>query len=215
MKLIHGDCLDVLKTLDSGSVDAVITDPPYLVDYRGRWNSDWRQMANDDKGAWLAPLAVELFRLLPVSGFVVCFYGWGAAGEFLAAFRAAGFRPTSQLIFVKNQIGLGYHTRGRHEQAYLFAKGKARPQKVLPDVLGWTRVRKAVHPTQKPLDAIVPLVERFCPEGGACLDPFMGSGTTGIACLQTGRRFIGVEIDKDYYDIACQRIADAQVKNAA
>jgi DNA modification methylase len=148
--LIQGDCLDVLPELDSGSIDSVITDPPYGVDYRGRWGSKQKRIINDSSNWWIPALANEIFRLLPSSGFVICFYGWAAAGVFLDAFNNAGFRPTSHLIFVKNVWGLGYHTRGKHEQAYLFTKGKAKPQIVGADVLPWTRVQNRIHPTQKP-----------------------------------------------------------------
>jgi DNA modification methylase len=209
--LIQGDCLDVLPELDSGSIDSVITDPPYGVDYRGRWGSKQKRIINDSSNWWIPALANEIFRLLPSSGFVICFYGWAAAGVFLDAFNNAGFRPTSHLIFVKNVWGLGYHTRGKHEQAYLFTKGKAKPQIVGADVLPWTRVQNRIHPTQKPLDAILPLAIRFCQDRGTILDPFMGSGTTGVACLQTGRNFIGVEIDPTYCAIAKERIAKAEL----
>lgn len=209
-RLLLGDCLEVMRGLPDASVDAVVTDPPYGVDYRGRWDSDYPPIANDSATGWLPSLASELFRLLPLSGFVVCFYGWPTAGDFLTAFRAAGFRPTSHLVFVKNVWGLGYHTRGKHEQAYLFTKGRARPQRIGADVLPWKRVRKPVHPTQKPLDAIRPLVERFCPKDGIVLDPFFGSGTTGVACIQTGRNFLGIEIDPRYHAVGQRRLAHVQ-----
>ena len=205
-----GDCLEWLPTLPSGSVDAVITDPPYGVDYRGRWNSEWHKIANDARLGWLREWACQLARACASDAFVCCFYGWPHADAFLAAFRAAGFRPTTHLVFIKNQIGLGYHTRGQHEQAYLFAKGSPRPSVVDSDVLPWTRVLRAEHPTQKPLDAIRPLVERFCPAGGLVLDPFMGSGTTGVACVELERRFVGCEVDPSYHAVAARRIAAAQ-----
>jgi DNA modification methylase len=70
-------------------------------------------------------------------------------------------------------------------------------------------VRTRVHPTQKPIQAITPLVE-YAPDGGAVIDPFMGSGTTGVACMQLGRKFIGIELHEPYFDIACERIENAQ-----
>ncbi len=208
---IHNvDCLDFLRTLPDGSVDAVVTDPPYGVGYTGRWNSEWKPIANDKNLAWLPEWASELGRVLAPTCFVACFYGWPVAGAFLDSFKMAGFRPTSHLVFIKNQMGLGYHTRGKHEQAYLFTRGKAKPTEVGTDVLSWTRVRNAEHPTQKPIDAIEPLVSRFCPQGGTVLDPFAGSGTTGVACIQTGRNFIGCEIDAGYAEIARRRCKEAE-----
>lgn len=212
IQLHNGDCLEVMKTLPDGSVDAVITDPPYGVDYRGRWNSEWAPIANDKRLGWLPEFAKDLVRITKIDGFVVCFYGWPHAGVFLDAFNAAGFRPSSHLVFVKNQMGLGYNTRGKHEQAYLFSKGKPKADLVLPDVLPWTRVVKPVHPTQKPLDAIEPLCERFACRDATVLDPFMGSGTTGVACVRTGRNFIGIELDAGYFAIARSRIEAEQAK---
>jgi DNA modification methylase len=209
--LIQGDCLEVMRELDSWSIDAVITDPPYGVDYRGRWGSKQKPIINDSSNWWIPTLASELFRILPVSGFVICFYGWPTAGVFLDAFNAAGFRPTSHLVFIKNMWGLGYHTRSKHEVAYLFAKGKVKPQIVDTDVFPWTRVRNRVRPTQKPLDSILPLAMRFCQDEGTILDPFMGSGTTGVAAIQTGRRFIGIETDPVYCAIARERLAKAEL----
>ena len=205
-----GDCLDVLRSLPDGSVDAVVTDPPYGVDYRGRWNSEWPKIANDAHLGWLPEWAEQLGRVCRPDAFVCCFYGWPHADAFLSAFRGAGWKAVSHLVFVKNQIGLGYHTRAKHEQAYLFAKGSPCPAIVDADVLPWTRVLDAEHPTQKPLDAIRPLVERFSPEGGTVLDPYMGSGTTAVACVELGRHFIGCEIDPAYHCIAARRVAEAQ-----
>ena len=117
------------------------------------------------------------------------------------------------MVWTKNQIGLGYWTRGKHEQAYILAKGSpALPLIAESDVLSWTRELNAVHPMQKPLNAILPVVERFTTNGALVLDPFCGSGTTGVACAQTGRRFIGCEIDAGYFEIACRRIAEAQMQ---
>ena len=80
---------------------------------------------------------------------------------------------------------------------------------MLPIVGGKKRTE---HPTQKPLEIIRTWVENSCPEGGIVLDPFMGSGTTGVACVQTGRNFIGIEIEPKYFEIAEKRIAEAQLQ---
>jgi adenine-specific DNA-methyltransferase len=214
VEVIQGDCLEVMAGMEARSVDAVVTDPPYGVDYRGKWNSkwdtEWRRIKNDRELGWLPDWTVQLSRILVDDAFVVCFYSWQYAGLFLEAFCSAGFRPTSQLVFVKNQIGLGYHTRGAHEQAYLFVKGSPKPQIVDSDVISWTRVKFPFHPTQKPLDSLIPLVSRFCPPDGLVLDPFAGSGSTLVACMKTGRRGIGIEIDPKYCEIARQRVREAE-----
>lgn len=68
------------------------------------------------------------------------------------------------------------------------------------------------HPTEKPVPVLLRLAEMLTKDGGTVLDPFMGSGTTGVACVQTGRRFIGIEIDEGYFEIAKQRISEAQMQ---
>ena len=87
--IIHGDCIDVLPRLPAGSVDFVLTDPPYLVHYRSR---DGRHVPNDDNDTWLKPAFAEMYRVLASDSFAVSFYGWPHADKFVAAWRvvAAG-----------------------------------------------------------------------------------------------------------------------------
>ena len=73
-------------------------------------------------------------------------------------------------------------------------------------------VKKRVHPTQKPIELMSKIIQDFTKEGDTILDPFMGSGTTGVACVQTGRNFIGIEIDPTYFAIAERRIKEAQMQ---
>ena len=186
VQLYHGDCLDFMRTLEPGRVDCVVTDPPYGVGYSGRWNSDWREIENDNDAAWIAPVFSEIWRVMKADSLCVSFYGWPRADAFMSAWKAIGFKAVSHLIFLKNQIGLGYWTRGQHEQAYLLVKGSpAKPIVALSDVLSWTREDAAVHPTQKPIGAMKAIITRFTAEGQTVFDPFMGSGTTCVACVQS------------------------------
>ena len=118
--VITGDCIDILKTFPSESVDFVLTDPPYLASYRPR---DGRTVTNDSNDAWLRPAFAEMFRVLRPDSFCVTFYGWPAADLFLSAFRNAGFRPVSHLSFVKPYSSFTGYTRAHHEVAYVLAKG--------------------------------------------------------------------------------------------
>lgn len=85
--LIHGDCIDVLGTVPSESIDLIITDPPYIARYRSR---DGRSILNDANADWLVPAFREAHRVLRTGRFMVCFYGWPKAELFLAAWRAVG-----------------------------------------------------------------------------------------------------------------------------
>lgn len=86
--VIQGDCIDVMRAMPAASVDLILTDPPYLVNYRSR---DGRTLSNDDNDRWLDPAFAEAFRVLRPNRVCVSFYGWSRADRFLAAWRAAGF----------------------------------------------------------------------------------------------------------------------------
>lgn len=134
--ILHGDCLDVLPRLAAGSVDFVLTDPPYLARYRSR---DGRSVPNDDNDAWLKPASSELYRVLAHDRFAVSFYGWPHADRFLTAWRAAGFRIVGHFVFPKRYASSTRLVRYQHECAYLLTKGEPKaPAHVIGDVIEWT-----------------------------------------------------------------------------
>lgn len=201
-----GDALEVLGAWDNAVIDAVITDPPYLVKYQGKYRAH-TPIAGDADASWVAPVFREIYRVMKPDTFCVSFYGWPQADVFVRAWRECGFRLISHLIFVKNQMGLGYYTRTKHEQAYLLAKGHPPyPEHALPDVYPMTRVRKPLHQNEKPQDALGALVALVSKPGDLILDPFAGSGSTGLAAVSAGRRFLGIEIDPTYAHIASDRL---------
>jgi len=121
LSIYHADCRFVLTTFAGESFDFVLTDPPYLVNYRGRWDGDREPIAGDDRD-WLHPAYAELWRLLKPDTFCVSFYGWPQCDRFVGVWKQLGFRLVSHLAFVKNVWGLGRFTRGKHETAFLLAK---------------------------------------------------------------------------------------------
>jgi len=204
--IVNGDCLDILPRLADGSADFILTDPPYLVRYRDRVG---RTVENDDNDAWLAPAFAELYRVLAPDSFAVSFYGWPHADRFLEAFRVAGFRVAGHLAFPKRYTSSTRYLRYQHELAYLLVKGRpARPAEPIGDVLDWTYSGNKLHPTQKPLSVLLPLVETFSAPGGLVLDPFAGSGSTLLAAKILGRRYLGIELDPEYCVIARERLAN-------
>jgi adenine-specific DNA-methyltransferase len=211
--ILTGNCVDVLKTLPSESVDCVLTDPPYLASYRPR---DGRTVKNDSNDAWLEPAFAQIYRVLRKDAFCVTFYGWPAADLFLSAFRKAGFRPVSHLSFVKSYASFTGYTRAQHEVAYVLAKGSpAKPAEPISDVLSWRYTGNKIHPTQKPVSVLVPLVLSFSKPRSVVLDPFCGSGSSLIAARSAGRDFIGIEIDGSYVDVARRRMNDGASDRAA
>lgn len=207
--VIEGDCLQVLPKLPTASADFVLTDPPYLARYQGR---DGRAVINDDNDAWLQPAFAEIYRALKPDSFAVSFYGWPHADRFLAAFRRAGFRVVGHLAFPKRYTSRRAFVRYQHEMAYLLAKGEPeKPCEPIGDVIDWTYSGNGLHPTQKPLSVLLPLVEAFCPAGGLLLDPFAGSGSSLLAAKMLGRRYLGIELDPAYCRLARQRLTQEDV----
>jgi hypothetical protein len=194
--LIQGDCLDILPTL--GKVDAVITDPPYGVN-AARWDTE-------------APYDVLPSLLILSRGVVLWF---GAAPRLRTDLLSFVASPDRILIWHVTFSLAGTAAHGmyyRYHPIYAWQLPKTQDG-VSQDVIsipqdghnGW------FHPGTKPLDLMVRLVGMTQP-GDLVLDPFMGSGTTGVACVRTGRKFIGIEIDPGYFAIAQRRIAEAQLQ---
>lgn len=204
--IIQGDCTQVLPQLPPGSVNFALTDPPYLVRYHAR---DGRRVPNDDNDAWLKPAFRELHRVLEPDSFAVSFYGWAQTDRFTTAYRAAGFRIVGHLTCPKRYTSSAGFLNCRHECAHLLAKGYPdKPAETIGDVLDWRYTGNKLHPTQKPLSVLTPLVRTFSRVGGLVLDPFAGSGSSLLAAKNLGRDWLGIELDPDYHAIASNRLAD-------
>lgn len=212
-KLYLGDCLEILPTLEAGSVDAVVTDPPYganvATNYRTRKRTalalcnDFAPIVGDsepfDPSPFLIFPVIVLFganyyadKLPPSTGWIT----WDKV-DGLASSRALGFNDNadSELIWTSLHVPARII---RHRWMGCMKKsenGKGR-----------------VHPTQKPVALMAKIIDHYTRPGDTVLDPFMGSGTTGVACAQLGRDFIGIEIDPDYFAIAEKRIREAEAQ---
>lgn len=199
--LYCGDCLEILPTLPK--VDAVVTDPPYGIGY-----------VHGDGGGRLARSTV--FNRVKIVGDNTPL----DPSPFLCAPRVVLFGanhyadrlPASPCWLVwDKRDGICSNDQADCEMAWTNMQGPARLIRHL-----WNGMLKdsergvsREHPTQKPV-AVMEWVLRQVGDTSAVLDPFMGSGTTGVACMNLGRKFIGIEIEPRYFDIACRRIEDAQ-----
>lgn len=205
--VLHGDCVRILPQLDAGSVDFVLTDPPYVARYKSR---DGRTVPNDDNFAWLNPAYAEMYRVLKPDSFCVSFYGWPNVHRFMAAYRAAGFRVAGHFVFPKHYTSGRGHVLYQHECAHLLVKGNP-PKRAerIADVIPWTTyTHNQFHPTQKPLAILRPLIEAFSMPGDIVLDPFAGSGSTCVAALRCRRDYLGVELDPCYHRTATARLVN-------
>lgn len=216
-QIIHGDCLEVMRGMEAGSVDAVVTDPPYGIDYQSARRIDpmerLAKIANDKTPCvgWL----LDAFRVSRDTGRLLCFCRWDVAEAFRVAIDGAAYSIMGQIVWDRQHHGMGdlsatpapchdtiwYATRGRYE----FRGTRPRSIISVPRLGG----SELTHPTEKPVPLMQTLVESYSTPGDTILDPFMGSGTTGVACVETGRNFIGIEINEDYCNIARKRIAEA------
>ena len=202
--IIHGDCQQIMRTLPDASVDLVLTDPPYIVRYRDK---NGRKIENDDNGRWVYPAFAEMYRVLKPGSYCISFYGWPKIDRFFAAWRQIGFYPVGHFVWVKRYASNAGFVRMRHEQAYLLAKGNPKkPVSPPSDVLDYSYTGNHLHPTQKPVSGLVPLIRAFSNPGAVVLDPFAGSGSTGAAAQYCRRKYILIEKDACYYKAARGRL---------
>lgn len=186
--LYLGDCREILPTLPK--VDAVVTDPPYGIGFAAQ-PTKWQRRAGHAPEAWddnPVPVVLSLPQLAPS---II----WGGNYYALPVTRGwlSWFKPDAP------------PSMGNFELAWTSFD---RTAKQITCSIGETNPERVGHPTQKPL-RVMKWSLGFAPDG-LTLDPFMGSGTTGVAAVQMGRSFIGIEREPKYFDIACKRIEDAQ-----
>lgn len=207
-QIIEGDSNLILRQLPCSAVDLVVTDPPYLGRYKDRFG---RTLANDNRPEAVLSVYKEIYRVLRPDAYCVTFYGWVAIAEFARAWNEAGFRPLGHIVWPKTYASSAKHTEYRHEAAYLLAKGwPARPPLALPDVQPWEYSGNREHPTEKAVSVVEPLIKTYSRPGDLVLDPFSGSGSTAVAAALSGRRYIGVELERRYCELARRRLEDAR-----
>lgn len=203
-RIMHGDCVAVMGSMATCSIDMILTDPPYLVSYRDRIG---RTLANDNNPAFVRPALVEMGRVLKLDGVCVLFCGWSALHHFAPAWAEAGFAVKGQLVFVKPYASSSRTVACRHESAFVLSKGAPkRSGPALPDVLPWHYSGNRLHPTEKAVNTLTPLVKAFCPDDGIVLDPFCGSGSSVLAAIACGRHGIGIDIDLQHVQTARRRL---------
>ena len=211
--ILHGDCIEVMRDLPANSVDFILTDPPYLVNYRDR---DGRSIQNDSDAAWLKPAMAQAYRVLKQNRLMLCFYGWTKVDEFFAAWKGAGFQPVGHIVFRKQYSSKSRFLSYRHEQAYLLAKGRPPlPKQPVGDVIDMPYSGNKLHPTQKPVTALAQLIRSFTLPEELLLDPFAGSASSCAAALLAGRRYIGIELDSEYHQAASSRLERIKARIAA
>ena len=220
-ELWHGDCLELMKNIPDGSVDLVLTDPPYLCDYsrhdrRSRFS---KKIANDENNSanelMIERYLQECYRVMKDNTAIYCFCNYKKIDFFKQQIENAGFNLKNIIIWDKQRNGMGdlSTTFGYSYEFIIFAsKGKPKIRgKRISDVWRFARVKpkEQTHQNQKPIDLLKQAIGKSSDEGSVVFDGFMGSGSTGVACVNTNRRFIGIELDDGYFNIAKKRIEEA------
>lgn len=210
--IIPGDCAEEMQRIPNGTIDLVVTDPPYIAKYKDR--SD-RQVMNDDNWRWIAPAFSQIYRVLKEDSYCVSFYGWQHIEKLMTIWKFLGFYPVAHLVWPKRYPSKHGVVRYMHEQAFVLAKGRPpRPKFPIPDVLQWEYSGNRAHPTEKAVSVINPLIVGFSKSGDIVLDPFCGSGSTLLAARETGRRYIGIEKDPRVFDALRTRLEALPKKSA-
>jgi len=215
-RLILGDCREVLPTLED--VQAVVTDPPYGVAFTGKKThhnsaATLKRLApyasyEDTEANWFG-------TILPV--IQLCIARFTTAAFFMADTRIFDMPRNGNLggIFLPNGCGMGRWGFQTFMHVCLYGRCpyNATGQGARPNgkygVSGTNESNRVSHPCAKPLDVMLWLVERTTLPGARVLDPFAGAFTTGVACLRLGRPFIGIEIERRYFDVGCARLEAA------
>ena len=230
--LVQADCRDVLPVLPDNALDMIWTDPPYGHsnhdgDFNARLNEhrgiEGRPIANDDADSMRSVvdfMLSEAARILKQDCCCCCCCCCGGGPKPTFAWLAErmdrdGMSFFHSVIWDKKNPGVGWRYRRQHEMVMVAHRvgGKLSWNDDMPamgNVLSFSKPKDDEHPNQKPLELPAKQIEAHCPVNGVVLDPFMGSGTTGVAAVKLGRDFVGVELDSAYFDIACRRIEQAQ-----
>ena len=228
--LYHGDCLEIMETLPV--VDAIVTDPPYCsgaVSEASRTSATGQGLRSENikRLGWfvgdnmgtaglvflLRSMAFRGLEILNPEGSLLVFCDWRMVPNLAPAIESSGMRYQNMVVWDKGAMGLGMGFRAQHECILHFTAGGPKYHD-----LGTGNVIKAArvgagdreHQTQKPVDLLQRLIKVVTPPDGIVLDPFAGSGSTGVAAIAESRRFIGIERDARHIATARERLDQAQ-----
>ncbi len=224
----HGDCLEIMPQPDSESIDMIWTDPPYG---HGNHDGDLNARLNEHRGIEDKPIAndgendmrrviggmlTEAVRVMKADCCCCCCCGGGGGPKPTFAWLALrmdsdGLEFFHSVIWDKRNPGLGWRYRRRHEMMMVAHRtgGKllwANDKKTQANIISAYPPRERLHPNEKPIEYVGQVMVLHANSDNIVLDPFLGSGVSGIAALSAGARFIGIELERRYIDIAIRRL---------
>lgn len=223
--LQQGDCLKLMKSIPDGSLDLIVTDPPYKITSRGNGGNSGgmfqKKIVNkgqvfNNNDISIKDYLGEFYRILKPQTHCYIMTNNKNITEFLMAVKDSDFHFIKNLVWVKDNKIMGQSYMSQFEYIIFLRKGPHKkinncgdsdvlnfPNKKLKDENG-----KTIHDTEKPVGLMKVLIDNSSQPHDLVLDPFMGIGSTGVACVNTNRNFIGMELNEDYFKIAEERIME-------
>ena len=228
MILQNGSCLDFIKTIPDSSVDLIVTDPPYRTISGGNKSEKWKSGYNksvlhrndgkifDNNDIDIEDWIGECYRVLKDGTHIYIMTNLLNLSHYMNVIQEAGFEIHNLLVWEKNTANANRWYMKNCEYTIFARKGAAKtinnPSSktvhTFQNIVG-----NKNHPTEKPVELMKFYIENSSNKGDLVLDPFMGGGSTGVACKQLGRDFIGYEIDEKYFNIAKERIENTKEEN--
>jgi site-specific DNA-methyltransferase (adenine-specific) len=224
-KIYQGNCLEIMKQIPDESIDMILTDPPYGIDFKSAWQTYQKRIENDKLEDWqilLPKMLSEFKRILKPDGCCCC-CGGGGKTPVTAIFtlEAIKYFNLIQTVVWRKFIGLGWRYRPAYENIVILSKNKdkynfydtSKKCANLIEGINQKIPRKGEHPTQKPVELMEHFLKIHSKEGDIILDPFNGGGSTGVACKNLKRQFFGCELSPEYCEIAKARTGFEIIKS--
>lgn len=216
-RIYNMDCMEGMKLIPDNSIDLVVTDPPYKTTSRGSSGGtggilkdklNMKGMVFEHNSIKFSEWLPEVYRVLKERGHAYIMTNNKNLKDMLIEIENANFKIFKTLIWAKNSPITNMYYMDSHEYIIFCRKGKAKRINNCgtKSVLNIDNVKNKQHPTEKPIDLMKIFIENSSQENEIVLDPFMGVGSTAMACINTNRNYIGFELDKKYYEIAKNRI---------
>ena len=217
IKIYNDDCLNVMRSIDKDSIDLIVTDPPYLINYKTNYRKNkeddfCKPIKGDDDYKLIENYIKECYRILKNNSAMYIFCNGDRVDYFKQNLEKAGFKIKNMIIWVKNNWTAGdlkAQFGKQYEIIFLVNKGRKKFNgKRITDVWNFDRVagKKQLHQNQKPVELLEQCILKHSNEDDIVFDGFMGVGSVGVACKNTNRRFVGVELEERYFNIAKERI---------
>lgn len=217
--IVQKDAIDWLKGLEKNSIDLIVTDPAYesMEKYRSTGTTTRLKKSKGSSNSWfpvfpdsrLPAMIQEMHRVLKKDAHAYVFCNDDTSDYIKELALVYGFRRVKRLIWDKQKMGMGYRYRAKYELILFMEKGKRRlNSNSIPDVLPCPRLKGSqYYPTEKPVPLLEVLIEQSSNKGELVIDPFCGSGSTGDAATNLGRRFLGADVSEGAVAVSTLRLS--------